>query len=125
MGRKTGSGFNGSKWYANLIHKRTKKALQAADEAFILSHEEDTDEELLAYLTEVAAELKHPPRMIEVTGAELLCRRFGSWERTMSLAGYDHAYGPAKLTNTRRYKEEYKRQQELYRQEKKEKKERK
>ena len=122
MAGKTGSGFDGSKWYANKMHRRTKAALREKEQAFCAEHENDTREDLLVYLVSQARELKHPPRAIEVLGASLICRRFGSWAAAMKAAGFSRACGPQELSRTRLYREEYERQQELYRREKNERK---
>ena len=119
--KKNWNRFNGQQWYKALIHKRTKTALKAREEAFIREHETDSDEELLRVIVKRAQELHHPPRAVEVLGASLICRRFGSWTAAMQRAGYDYAVGPKEFTHSKLYRDEYVRQQELYRKEKAEK----
>ena len=57
-GAKNGNGFDGHKWYLNMMHKRTKAALKKTEEAFIQEHRDDSDEELLNLIVERAKELK-------------------------------------------------------------------
>lgn len=50
---------------------------------FILAHQNDTLEELSAYLKDCAQELGHIPARVEVIGGDLIEYRFDSWERAI------------------------------------------
>ena len=85
-------------------------------------HENDTDEQLLAYLRSCAFRLNHSPWPGEITGGTLIEARFGTWSRALALARLPAPRTPNQRSSFIRVKEEEARQKELYRQKKSEKK---
>ena len=63
-----------------------KSARKERDHAWGEEHREDTDEQLLAYIKAVAADLGQTPRKSEVVGGEYICKRIGSWALVCTLA---------------------------------------
>ena len=111
--------FNGDEWFRRNVDQRTRAALRRQEQQFIEEHSNDTDMELAALVKARAKELRRSPRAKEVTGAELIIRRFGSWNKALAAAGLREPRGSPKLTRTDRYKAEYQRQADLFREEKK------
>ncbi len=106
--------FDGNRWYQKEIDRRTRQAIEEQNELFRQEHANDTDRELLALLSARKAELGYVPQPVEVLGADLLIKRFGSWDRAIQMAGYRFAKGTSKLTLSQRYKDEHKKQVILY-----------
>ena len=98
------------------------EALEAQEQQFRLSHQRDTDEELLLLLRQWAARHHHTPWPGEFTGGSYFLERFGSWDWAIELAGLAPPTGPNTLQNFPRYLAETERQKELYRLKKSEKK---
>lgn len=107
--------------YRAVIRKMVTKALEEQEVAFEESHSEDTNQELLLLLRQQAETLGHSPRCKEIPGWRLYEQRFGSWNASLAFAGLAPC-GKCVLTKLPRYLEEEKRQKELYRQRKAEKK---
>ncbi len=107
--------FNGYEWYRRKMEQRTRAVLKKQDETFERLHGEDSDEELLRHVHAVAKALGHAPQMCEVPGAQSVASRFGSWRAVLRRLGYAYPAGSPELVRSRRYREEYARQQELYR----------
>ena len=59
----------------------------AGDMAWGEGHKDDTDEQLLAYVRQCAADLGHTPEGKEVLGARYISQRFGSWAVALYYAG--------------------------------------
>ena len=113
--------FNGSEWYNKTIEKRTLDALRAQDAETAAWYAAMSPEALLHVVRARAEELGHPPHMAEVAGAAAIAEVFGNWRSVLRAAGCGWPEGSAVLARTRRYREEYARQQELYRAERAEK----
>lgn len=111
--------FNGDEWFRRNVDQRTREALRQQEQQFIKEHSNDTNTELAALVKARAKELRRSPRAKEVTGAELIIRRFGSWDKVLAAAGLREPRGSPVFTRTDRYKTEYQRQAELFREEKK------
>lgn len=56
------------------------------DMAWGAEHETDTDDELLNYVRQYAADLGHTPFSREVPGAQYISQRFGGWAVVLTLA---------------------------------------
>jgi len=97
------------------------KAFEDQELAFEEVHSEDTNQELLRLLRQQAEALGHSPKYKEIPGWRLYEQRFGSWNASLAFAGLAPC-GKCALTKLPRYLEEEKRQKELYRQRKAEKK---
>lgn len=104
------------------IAKRVKEALEARDAAFAERHAETPLPQLAQYLKRCAETLKHSPSPNEVDGGAFIEERFGSWEAAMRLAKLSPPKSMRKLSDTARYKGEKARQEPLYREERKKKK---
>ena len=111
--------FNEDDWFRRNVDQRTREALRRQEQQFIEEHSNDTNAELAALVKTRAKELRRSPRAKEVTGAELIIRRFGSWDKALAAAGLREPRGSPVLTRTDRYKAEYQRQAEVFREEKK------
>ena len=73
--------------------EQEKGARIQRDEQWRLEHEQDSDEELLAYVRKCAEELGHSPFTKEVVGGTYLTARFGSWPMVLQCAGLPMAQG--------------------------------
>ena len=107
--------------YRAVIRKMVTKAFEDQELAFEEVHSEDTNQELLRLLQQQAEVLGHSPKYKEIPGWRLYEQRFGSWNEALVIAGLAPC-GKCVLTKLPRYVEEEKRQKELYRQRKAEKK---
>ena len=107
--------------YRSVIRKMVMKAFEDQEVAFEEAHSADTNLELLQLLRQQAEALGHSPRYKEIPGWRLYEQRFGSWNGALAFAGVAPC-GKCVLTKLPRYVEEEKRQKELYRQRKAEKK---
>ncbi len=61
--------------------------LAERDREWAAEHEADTDDELLDYLRQCAAELGHTPARREVLGSTYIGERFGNWAVALTVAG--------------------------------------
>jgi hypothetical protein len=62
------------------------------EEKFARQHRNDTDEELITYLNDIALKLGHIPKKHEVFGFTYLKSRFGPWPRVLEKAGLKKAH---------------------------------
>lgn len=115
MSYNRGNNFDGQSWYESEMHARTQTALQRRQEEYEREHRRDDDRELLRLLQEQARAVRGPLFPTEFLGSELYIKRFGSWERALYIAGLPVPYGVKRRRDTRLYREEYARQQKLYR----------
>ena len=60
---------------------------------FILEHQNDTLEQLSAYLQSCMEDIGHPPAPVEVIGADYIIYRFGSWQAAI------RSFYAGKITN--------------------------
>ena len=72
---------------ASLNALAENEALAERDKAWAAKHENDTDEQLLDYLRQCAAELVHTPMRREVLGSTYITERFGNWSVALTVAG--------------------------------------
>ena len=92
---------------------------------FLLDHQNDTLEQLSAYLSACMDTLGHVPAWTEVLGGDLIDLRFGGWAlalHTIGQTGYDDAQEPPRVEDTQLFRNEYDRQRVLDKQKKLEKK---
>lgn len=68
------------------IAQKEKAERKDRDAAWATEHAQDTDEQILAYVRECAAELGHTPRMKDVVGGEFIRKWIGSWALVCTLA---------------------------------------
>ena len=107
--------------YRAVIRKMVTKAFEDQELVFEQEHEDDSNQQLLELLRQQAETLGRSPRYKEIPGWRLYEQRFGSWNAGLAFAGLAPC-GKCVLTKLPRYLEEEKRQKELYRQRKAEKK---
>ena len=116
--------FDGSIWYRREMDRRTRVVLKKQDEhAETLYMGEDVGA-LLDHVRARAMAIGHAPQMNEVPGSRAIAERLGGWLKVLRRLGYKYPAGSARMDRTHRYREEYARQQEMYREEKRIKEER-
>ena len=112
-------------WAENQIAKRTRAALEARDAVFAERHAETPLLQLAQYLRRCADTLKHSPSPSEVDGGTFIEQRFGSWAAAMAAARLPQPRSMRKLRDTARYKAEKVKQEPLFREERRQKRQRK
>lgn len=110
--------FDGSIWYRREMDRRTRAVMKREDEQAEADCAGEDACTLLDRVRNRAETLGHAPQMNEVPGARAIAERFGGWPRVLHRLGYKYPAGSARTDRTHRYREEYARQQELYRKEK-------
>ena len=109
--------FRGDLWLEQQVDQRAKAVLQEKQEIFEKEHQTDTEEQLLDYVRQEAAKLRYTPNPGDLIGGPYIYKRFGNWERVVALCGLPKPGKMPPMKNRTIYKEEYKRQLELFRQE--------
>ena len=117
--KRTRNRFRGDLWLEQQVDQRVKAALREKQEAFAQVHQEDTEEQLLDYVRQEAAKLRYTPNPGDLIGGPYIYKRFGSWDRVVALCGLPKPGKMPPMKSRTIYKEEYKRQLELFRQERK------
>lgn len=80
--------------YLNQInYGRIERVIAYKNVQFILEHQNDTLEQLSAYLQSCMEDIGHPPAMFEVIGSEYIEYRFGSWKAAI------RSFYAGKITN--------------------------
>ena len=115
--KRTRNRFRGDLWLEQQVDQRVKAALREKQEAFEQAHQEDTEEQLLDYVRQEAAKLRYTPNPGDLIGGPYIYKRFGSWDRVVALCGLPKPGKMPPMKSRTIYKEEYKRQLELFRQE--------
>lgn len=108
--------------YMATIKRMVNEALEAQEQEFTANRGADSDEQLLIYLRQCSATLRHTPWPREIIGGNLIERRFGTWQAALCLAKLPLPNTPDKITVFIRYQEETERQKVIYRERKAEKK---
>ena len=111
--------FRGDLWLEQQVGQRTKAVLQEKQETFEKEHQTDTEEQLLDYVRQEAAKLRYTPNPGDLIGGPYIYKRFGNWDRVVALCGLPKPAKMLPMKSRTIYKEEYKRQLELFRQERK------
>ena len=70
-----------------VLTQRTLEALSKQNVAFVLEHQNDTLEQLSAYLSACMDTLGHVPAWTEVLGGDLIDLRFGGWAQALHSIG--------------------------------------
>jgi len=122
MSQRGGRPIDFQAWAQNQIVKRAVAALEARDEAFAERNADTPLPQLARYLHRCSLSLGHSPSPNEVDGGSFIEERFGSWEAAMRLAKLPPPTSMRKLKDTARYKQEKVRQEPLFREERKKKK---
>lgn len=98
------------------------QALQMQEEEFEKVHGADSLAQLATYVKLQFLELGHVPWPGEILGGAVIEKRFGSWETALRAAGLPMPRGSNKPDSFLRVKQEERRQKEIYRKRKAEKK---
>ena len=101
--------------YNAVIRRRVRAALNEQERIFTEEHRDDSDEMLLQYLRDWAEQLRHTPWPGEITGTNLILKRFGTWEHARKKAGLPEPDTPNRQSGFARYAEEMKRQKKVCR----------
>ena len=109
--------FRGDLWLEQHVDQRAKAVLQKKQETFEKEHQTDTEEQLLDYVRQEAAKLRYTPNPGDLIGGPYIYKRFGNWDRVVDLCGLPKPGKMPPMKSRTIYKEEYKRQLELFRQE--------
>ena len=125
MSQRGGRPIDFQAWAQNQIVKRTVAALEARDEAFAERNADTPLPQLARYLSRCAISLGHSPSPSEVDGGTFIEQRFGSWAAAMAAARLPQPRSMRKLRDTARYKAEKVKQEPLFRQERRQKRQRK
>ena len=78
-----------------IIYSRIERVIAYKNVQFILEHQNDTLEQLSAYLQSYMEDIGHPPAMVEVIGGEYIQYRFGTWTKAL------RSFYSGKMTNTK------------------------
>ena len=86
----------GNDWAPNLLQlpsdqDEIKAERWYLERQFMQAHKHDTDQQLLTYVRNVAAELGHAPKKEETIGYIYLKQRLGSWPQILIRAGLKEA----------------------------------
>lgn len=65
------------------IYSRIERVIAYKNVQFILEHQNDTLEQLSAYLQSCMEDIGHPPAPVEVIGADYIIYRFGAWQKAI------------------------------------------
>lgn len=72
--------------YNSVINRMVREALAAKHNAFAEAHQQDTEQQLAAYIRSCALQLGHTPHQKEVIGWPLITERFGTWGDALQAA---------------------------------------
>lgn len=114
---KKSTQFNALEWFNRRVDERTRKVLKEKHMKFAEENECTTDAELLIYLKECAKQLNKTPTMPEVIGGRFIAERFGSWNNAVAMAGLRRSQTPPEITRRKIYKDEFKIQAKLFKEE--------
>ena len=109
--------FQGDVWFQKQVTERTKQSLIRLEEEFAKEHKLNTDAELLEYVCEFAKELGRTPNAGEIIGGRYISSRFDGWSNVVASAKLPQPRKMPVFENRMIYKNEYKRQEKLLRQE--------
>ena len=124
MSQRGGRPIDFQAWAQNQIVKRAVAALEARDEAFAERNADTPLPQLARYLSRCAISLGHSPSPSEVDGGTFIEQRFGlSFSDTA--ARLPQPRSMRKLRDTARYKAEKVKQEPLFREERRQKRQRK
>ena len=108
--------------YNAVINRMVRESLEQKEEDFAIAHAQDSDAELLIYLRQCAAELRHSPWPREIVGWKYLTERFEDWNEMLKKAHLPMPVTSNKVSSFQLVLEETKYQKQVYRQKKEEKK---
>ena len=99
-------------WHERKISERTKRFFVERDDRFAELHAGDSNHRLFLYLAAKARELKRMPHPVEIEGGGYIHSRLGDWDALADRLGYPPVRRHA--ADCRIYRQEYKRQEELF-----------
>ena len=108
--------------YEATIRRMVTQSLEAQEQQFRQTHEQDTDAQLLELIRDWVFDHGYTPWPDEMEGGSYLTERFESWERLVMLADLKAPTHPNRQQSFARVMEETEHQKELYRRKKAEKK---
>lgn len=109
--------FRGDVWFDNHVHSRVTEELEKQNQYFAKAHAKDTNQQLAEYVKECAWGLGYTPWPGEIIGGGYIRERFGSWNQALKAASLFCDRKQPPLKERKIYKEEYKRQAKLFKQE--------
>ena len=99
-------------WHERKISERTKRFFAERDAKFAEAHAGDSNHRLFLYRAAKARELRRMPHPIEIAGGGYIHSRLGDWDALADRLGYPPVRRHA--PDCRIYRQEYKRQEELF-----------
>ncbi len=99
-------------WHDRKISERTKRFFAERDARFAEVHAGDSDHTLFLYLAAKARELRRMPHPVEIEGGGYIHSRLGDWDELADRLGCSPVRRHA--PDCRIYRQEYKRQEELF-----------
>lgn len=99
-------------WHERKISERTKRFFAERDAKFAEVHAGDSNHKLFMYLAAKAREMRRMPHPVEVDGSGYIRSRLGDWDALADRLGYPLVRRRA--ADCRIYRQEYKRQEELF-----------
>ena len=112
--------FRGDVWFDKKVDARTRAALQEKEAEFKHTHKNATDEQLLEYIRAFAEEHGYTPNPDEIIGGAFIAKRWGGWMEALTVAGLPKPNGKSPILKKRDiYKQEFKRQTRLFKEERK------
>ena len=104
--------------------KLAERVIAYKNVRFILEHQNDSLDQLSAYLAKCMDELGHAPAKCEVIGGDFIELRFGSWAKALGSIGVENGgrLSTPSVENTKLFRDEYERQRAADKHAKREKK---
>ena len=115
--QKQNNRFQGDAWFEKKLNTRVREALKDKEALFARQHRNDSVDQLLEYVHQFAKELGHTPNACEMIGGSFIQQRVGDWLQVVLLAGLPWPRKAPPMDARLIYKQEYKRQAALLRQE--------
>lgn len=110
--------FRGDLWFQRQVDQRTRESLRKQEAIFERDHQAETNEQLLQYVRNQAASLGFVPAAKEIIGGKYISNRFGGWGNVIAAAHLQaSSRTPPLFIHCKLYKEEYRRQVDLFRKE--------
>ncbi|MBP3673885.1 MAG: hypothetical protein J6J18_08675 [Oscillospiraceae bacterium] len=110
--------FDAREFVNQKIEERTYIALHQKNAQFAQEHANDSKEQLLEYLRQQAQQLGKTPNMDEIIGGPYIGYRFDGYINAVSAAGLSFPRRSPESKARKIYRDEYKNQARLYREEK-------
>ena len=115
--KKNNNYYHGSEKFNQMAEVRTYAALKEKHKKFAKEYEKASLSELLDYVRLCAEDLGHSPAMTEVIGGSFIAYRFEGWYEVIRRLGLPRPNTPPDSKRRKIYKDEYRRQVRLLKQE--------